>query len=70
MRALAQWRIAGLTAKALPVEVKAFRADPLHHVDTLPTGVTLIVGLWQCLMHRPLGNTVRQPERGALSNVC
>jgi hypothetical protein len=62
MRALAQWRIAGLAAKALPVEVEAFGTDPLHHVDALPTGVTLICGLWRWLMDRPLGNTAR--ERG------
>ena len=66
MSSLTERRAAGLTVKALPVEVEAVGADPLHHVDPPPTGVTRITGLGQRLLDRALGHTHRRQSHGPL----
>lgn len=42
--ALTQRAAAGGAAEALPVEVEALGADPLHHVDPPLTRVALVAG--------------------------
>lgn len=68
MASLAQGGATGVTAKALPVEIKSLSTDPLHHVHALLAGVTLVTRPGELPPQGTLGNrTDRQTVLQTLS---